>query len=140
MAAPPGLVRRHTRAAEGAAAEPVLIACDQAFVMAADLDPEDGPGRAGRVPALVLGGAAPALAGAAQGELCLCPKPAEDKDPAGPCRRTGSATTSREIPGERDDPYVQLILRGRETDPLAVPEFAELAQALYGEVLGRAAP
>lgn len=41
--------------------------------------------------------------------------------------------------GERDDPCVQMVLRGRAVDPLKLPELVELAQALYGDVLAREA-
>lgn len=35
------------------------------------------------------------------------------------------------IPGDQDDPYVQLVLRGLAAQPLQDPEFAELAVAFY---------
>jgi exodeoxyribonuclease V gamma subunit len=39
------------------------------------------------------------------------------------------------IPGDTDDPYVQLVVRGLTGDPLALPEFATLAHALYDDAL-----
>ncbi|WP_295886601.1 exodeoxyribonuclease V subunit gamma [uncultured Thiohalocapsa sp.] len=44
-----------------------------------------------------------------------------------------------DIPGDRDDGYVQLVLRDVTGDPLAHPEFARLALALYGPVLAAGA-
>ncbi len=39
------------------------------------------------------------------------------------------------IPGDKDDPYIQLALRGLRGDPLAHAEFSELAGALYATAL-----
>ncbi|HSD61190.1 MAG TPA: hypothetical protein VLC55_10090, partial [Burkholderiales bacterium] len=39
------------------------------------------------------------------------------------------------IPGDRDDPYVQLVMRGVAGDPIGQPEFAELAEAFYAGAL-----
>jgi hypothetical protein len=44
------------------------------------------------------------------------------------------------IPGEREDPNVRLILNGADLDPMEIPEFAQLAEALYGPALAAAAP
>ncbi|MEK7259575.1 MAG: exodeoxyribonuclease V subunit gamma [Pseudomonadota bacterium] len=38
----------------------------------------------------------------------------------------------RNITGEREDPYVRLILRGQRADPLEASEVMELAEAIYG--------
>jgi len=39
------------------------------------------------------------------------------------------------IPGDKDDPYIRLVLRGISGDPLAGEEFTELSAALYGQAL-----
>ena len=41
----------------------------------------------------------------------------------------------RDIPGDADDAYIQLALRGLGGEPLANPEFAELATILYARLL-----
>jgi exodeoxyribonuclease V gamma subunit len=38
-------------------------------------------------------------------------------------------------PADSDDPYIQLVLRGLDANPIDHPEFASLAGALYGQVL-----
>jgi len=40
----------------------------------------------------------------------------------------------RKIPGDRDDPYVQLLIRGTSGEPLTTPDFTELAARLYRPV------
>lgn len=40
----------------------------------------------------------------------------------------------RNIPGDKDDPYVQLLLRGTSGIPLETPEFPTLAERLYGPI------
>ena len=39
------------------------------------------------------------------------------------------------IPGDKDDPYVQLVMRGVSGRPIDQPEFTELAAAFYAEAL-----
>jgi exonuclease V gamma subunit len=41
----------------------------------------------------------------------------------------------REIPGDKDDPYLQLVMRGVTADPIESPDFAMLAEEFYGRVL-----
>jgi len=38
------------------------------------------------------------------------------------------------IPGDRDDPYVQLLLRGTSGHPLETGEFPQLAERFYGQI------
>jgi exodeoxyribonuclease V gamma subunit len=61
----------------------------------------------------------------------------EGKAPERPVSQQWNGNGFQDIPGEREDPYVQVVLRGQAPDLLAMPEFAELAEALYGEVLAR---
>lgn len=38
----------------------------------------------------------------------------------------------RNLAGDRDDPYVRLVLRGSIADPLETGEAMDLAEAIYG--------
>ena len=40
-----------------------------------------------------------------------------------------------EIPGEKDDPYLQIVLRDVDTDPLGDPEFARCSLEFYRDAL-----
>lgn len=46
-----------------------------------------------------------------------------------------SANSYRNSRTDSDDPYIQLVLRGLDADPLKHPEFATLADAFYKEAL-----
>ncbi|WP_296899198.1 hypothetical protein, partial [Thiohalocapsa sp.] len=69
----------------------------------------------------------------------------DDDDEAAQGRAYSAARTAwdgnsfNDIPGDRDDPYVQLVLRDVTGDPLAHPDFARLALALYGPLLATGA-
>jgi hypothetical protein len=39
------------------------------------------------------------------------------------------------IPGDKDDAYIALVMRGVAGDPIDQPEFAELAAAFYADAL-----
>ena len=39
------------------------------------------------------------------------------------------------IPGDKDDDYVQLVMRGVAGKPIDQPEFTELAEAFYADAL-----
>ncbi|MFZ0788958.1 MAG: hypothetical protein WAM94_04975, partial [Chromatiaceae bacterium] len=39
------------------------------------------------------------------------------------------------IPGDKDDPYIRLVMRGIGGDPLEVDDFARLARAFYDQAL-----
>jgi exodeoxyribonuclease V gamma subunit len=39
------------------------------------------------------------------------------------------------IPGDKDDPYIALVMRGVAGDPIGQPEFTELAEAFYADAL-----
>ncbi len=49
-------------------------------------------------------------------------------------RKDWQGDDHRKIPGDRDDPYVQLLLRGTSGEPLTTPGFTELAARLYRSV------
>jgi hypothetical protein len=38
-------------------------------------------------------------------------------------------------PGDKDDPYIALVMRGVAGDPIGQPEFTELAAAFYADAL-----
>ncbi|HEB93584.1 MAG TPA: exodeoxyribonuclease V subunit gamma [Gammaproteobacteria bacterium] len=46
-----------------------------------------------------------------------------------------SGNDFQNIPGDKDDLYIQLSLRGLSADPLSHPQFTELANALYASAL-----
>ncbi len=48
---------------------------------------------------------------------------------------TGSRFAGRDIPGDRDDAYIQRVLAGQDISPLAGDEFVELCEALYALAL-----
>jgi hypothetical protein len=50
-------------------------------------------------------------------------------------RRGWEGNGYRDIPGDRDDAYVRLVLRGLTGDPLAEEAFAGCALAFYEEAL-----
>jgi exodeoxyribonuclease V gamma subunit len=50
-------------------------------------------------------------------------------------RRAWLGNSFNNIPGDAGDAYIQLVLRGVTADPLANPEFPELALKLYGPLL-----
>ena len=50
-------------------------------------------------------------------------------------RKAWLGNSFNDIPGDADDAYVQLVLRDIAGDPLADPEFPELAVKLYGPLL-----
>jgi exonuclease V gamma subunit len=54
-------------------------------------------------------------------------------------RNAWEGNSYNDVPGDRDDPYVQLVLRDVTGDPLAHPDFARLALTLYGPVLAAGA-
>jgi exodeoxyribonuclease V gamma subunit len=46
----------------------------------------------------------------------------------------------KEIPGDKDDPYIRLVMRRVSGRPLETAEFPQLALAFYGPVLRRGTP
>ena len=117
-----------------------LIASDGAFVIAADLDPDEARQSLAKYLHWYWEGLHRPLPVLPKASYAYARRLHEGKDPDRAVLEEWNGNDFQKIPGDRDDAYVQMILRGREIDPLAVPEFGELAQALYGEVLGRAAP
>jgi exodeoxyribonuclease V gamma subunit len=63
---------------------------------------------------------------------------AAGRDPERAARQAWEGNPFRNIPGDRDDPWIRLVLRGVTGDPLAHDGFAELARALHGRVLAAA--
>jgi exodeoxyribonuclease V gamma subunit len=61
-------------------------------------------------------------------------------DPLGEARKAWEGNAFNHIPGDRDDPYIALVMRGVAGDPVAQPEFAELAEACYAEALEAGEP
>jgi exodeoxyribonuclease V gamma subunit len=64
---------------------------------------------------------------------------AENKgDGSGPVREALKAWNGNDfngIPGDKDDAYVELVMRGVAGNPIEQPEFAELAEAFYADAL-----
>ena len=57
-------------------------------------------------------------------------------DPMSAARYAWEGNAFKEIPGDMHDPNLQLLLRGVDGNPLDLPEFTELAETLYGRLLG----
>ncbi|MEA3274473.1 MAG: exodeoxyribonuclease V subunit gamma [Pseudomonadota bacterium] len=56
-------------------------------------------------------------------------------DPLTAARSAWNGNSFREIPGDKDDVYVQLVMRGVTGDPLESEDFAMLAGEFYDQVL-----
>jgi exodeoxyribonuclease V gamma subunit len=56
-------------------------------------------------------------------------------DPMNAARYEWFGNDFNKIPGDKDDPYIRLVVRGLTGHPLEGGEFIELAAALYGEAL-----
>jgi exodeoxyribonuclease V gamma subunit len=56
-------------------------------------------------------------------------------DPMTAAWRDWAGNGFMDIPGDRDDAYVQLLTRGAPATPLDSPAFAELATSVYGDLL-----
>jgi exodeoxyribonuclease V gamma subunit len=56
-------------------------------------------------------------------------------DPSAAASSAWHGNTYKGIPGDRDDPYVQLVMRGIAGEPIGQPEFREFAEAFYTDVL-----
>jgi exodeoxyribonuclease V gamma subunit len=65
----------------------------------------------------------------------ICEHRSGGADPLGEARKAWNGNSYLGIPGDKDDPYIALVMRGVAGDPVAQPEFAELAEACYGEML-----
>jgi len=119
-----------------------LIASDQTLSMALDLDPETARGELARVLAWYWEGLHRPLPLFPKASFAYAQVWAKDKnkDPAGVVRAAWVGNDFQGIPGEREDPNIRLILNGAELDPMDIPEFAPLAQDLYGPALAAAAP
>jgi len=58
-------------------------------------------------------------------------------DPMRAARGEWNGNSFMEIPGDKDDPYVQLVMRGVSGDPLESDSFAALAVEFYERALSR---
>jgi exodeoxyribonuclease V gamma subunit len=56
-------------------------------------------------------------------------------DPVKAARGAWNGSSFVGVPGDKDDPYVRLVMRGVAGDPIEREDFATLAGASYGEVL-----
>lgn len=56
-------------------------------------------------------------------------------DPMNAARDRWIGNHFNDIPGDQDDPYIQLVTRGIDGDPLRHADFQRLANAFYGDVL-----
>jgi exodeoxyribonuclease V gamma subunit len=56
-------------------------------------------------------------------------------DPSVAAFNAWNGNTYQGIPGDKDDPYVQLVMRGIAGEPIEQREFKELAQAFYADAL-----
>ena len=117
----------------------LLIASDQTQSMTLDLDPEAARGELARVLGWYWEGLHRPLPLFPKASYAYAHAWAKDKDPAGVVHTAWVGNDFQGIPGERDDPNVRLILNGADLDPMDIPEFAQLAEALYGPALGAAA-
>jgi exonuclease V gamma subunit len=107
--------------------------------MALDLDPEAARGELARVLGWCWEGLHRPLPLFPKASYAYAQAWAKDKDPAGVVHAAWVGNDFQGIPGERDDPNVRLILNGADLDPMDIPEFAQLAEALYGPALEAAA-
>ena len=115
-----------------------LIAADQTFRLALDLDPETARRHLGRLLAWYWEGLHRPLPLFPKASFAYAQAWAAGKDPAGALYSAWVGNDFQDIPGERDDPYVRLILNGADLDPLEIPGFTRLAEDLYGRALGLA--
>jgi exodeoxyribonuclease V gamma subunit len=113
-----------------------LIAADQTFPLALNLDPETARCHLGRLLAWYWEGLHRPLPLFPKASFAYAQAWAGGKDPAGAVRSAWVGNDFQQIPGERDDPYVRLILNGADLDPMDLPEFARVAEDLYGPALG----
>ena len=116
-----------------------LIAADQTFPLALNLDPKTARCHLGRLLAWYWEGLHRPLPLFPKASFAYAQAWAKSKDPTGAVRSAWVGNDFQQIPGERDDPYVRLILNGADLDPMDIPEFAPLAQDLYGPALAAAA-
>jgi exodeoxyribonuclease V gamma subunit len=56
-------------------------------------------------------------------------------DPSNAASSAWNGSTQNGIPGDKDDDYVRLVMRGISGTPLGQPEFRELAEAFYAGAL-----
>jgi exodeoxyribonuclease V gamma subunit len=57
-------------------------------------------------------------------------------DPMNAARTGWTGNSFNDIPGDQDDAYVQLVMRGVEGNPLEHADFVRLAMDFYGPILG----
>jgi len=114
-----------------------LLCLDESFALSADLDQAQARVALGELLALYWEGIHRPLPILPRASFACARALVDDKDPRSTVKSIWEGNTFNSQAGEREDPYVQLVLRGREIDPLAVPEFTALALDLYGEVLRR---
>ena len=103
-----------------------------------DLDPETARRHLGRLLAWYWEGLHRPLPLFPKASFAYARAWADGKDPAGEVRNAwvGSSFRDMVIPGDCEDPYIRLILAGADPDPMGIPDFACLAQELYGPALG----
>jgi exodeoxyribonuclease V gamma subunit len=58
-------------------------------------------------------------------------------DPMGAARKAWEGNGYLRIPGDKDDPYLRLVLRGVGGEPFGSADFSTLADEFYGQVLAR---
>ena len=112
-----------------------ILCLDQSFTLDADLDQKTARAELTELLALYWEGLHRPLPILPRASHAFARAMAEDRDPAGAVNTIWVGNRFQGGPGECEDPYVQLILRGRELDLMALPEFADLAQALYATAL-----
>jgi exodeoxyribonuclease V gamma subunit len=56
-------------------------------------------------------------------------------DPSSAAFNAWNGNSFRDIPGDKDDPYIALVMRGVAGKPIDGPEFTELAEAFYADAL-----
>ena len=56
-------------------------------------------------------------------------------DPSGAAFKAWNGNAYKGVPGDRDDPYVQLVMRGIAGNPIDQSEFREFAEAFYAQPL-----
>ncbi|WP_462329610.1 exodeoxyribonuclease V subunit gamma [Thiohalocapsa halophila] len=117
-----------------------LLGQEDSFVLAAPLPQTEARARLCELIALYRQGVQRPLPVFRKASFALAQRWDAD-DEAAQARAHNAARTAwdgnsyNDIPGDRDDPYVQVVLRDVTGDPLAHPDFARLALTLYGPVL-----
>jgi exodeoxyribonuclease V gamma subunit len=121
---------------QGEAREARLVTEDGGFALRAALDPREARAALTGYLRWYWEGLHRPLPMLPKASHALASRTLEGKDPSGAVFTAWNGNEFQDIPGDRDDPYIRFILRGRTGDPAGFAGFPDLALALYGQVLG----